>query len=174
MSGFLMLLFIPLEFFTSIAVGGMLVVACVSLATLTLLPATIFLVGAGLEWGSGWLAPLTRLRHEGAASSSSDGATSWSRRSKLCVGCGLLVLRFWPCRSVGLKIASVEAKNIPLAIGVAPRLREPLAKSRRGLDDAGHCARAAFQRRLDDVDGLAFGEKAHREALRSGEIPEHR
>ena len=32
MSGFLTLLFIPLEFFTSIAVGGMLVVACVALA----------------------------------------------------------------------------------------------------------------------------------------------
>ena len=52
MSGFLTLLFIPLEFFTSIAVGGMLVVACVSLATLTLLPAMIFLVGSKLEWGS--------------------------------------------------------------------------------------------------------------------------
>ena len=57
MSGFLTLLFIPLEFFTSIAVGGMLVVASVALATLTLLPAMIFLVGPWLEWGSALLLP---------------------------------------------------------------------------------------------------------------------
>src|SRR5258708_38875850 len=62
MSGFLTLLFIPLEFFTSIAVGGMLVVACVALATLTLLPAMIFLVGTKLEWGSALLSPLNRLK----------------------------------------------------------------------------------------------------------------
>jgi RND superfamily putative drug exporter len=55
MSGFFTLLFIPLEFFTSIAVGGALVVACVAMATLTLLPAMIFLVGHRLEWGSGLL-----------------------------------------------------------------------------------------------------------------------
>jgi len=112
MSGFLMLLFIPLEFFTSIAVGGMLVVACVSLATLTLLPATIFLVGSGLEWGSGLLAPLTRLRL---------GPRFFERwghfvvgRSKLCVSLGLLLLALLAMPFVGLKIASVEAKNIPL------------------------------------------------------------
>ena len=62
MSGFLTLLFIPLEFFTSIAVGGMLVVACVALATLTLLPAMIFLVGSRLEWGSATLCSVLRLR----------------------------------------------------------------------------------------------------------------
>ena len=112
MSGFLMLLFIPLEFFTSIAVGGMLVVACVSLATLTLLPATIFLVGSGLEWGSGLLAPLTRLRL------GPRFFERWGRfvvcRSKLCVGFGLLLLALLAMPFVGLKIASVEAKNIPL------------------------------------------------------------
>jgi RND superfamily putative drug exporter len=112
MSGFLMLLFIPLDFFTSIAVGGMLVVACVSLATLTLLPAMIFLVGSKLEWGSGWLAPLTHLRL------GPRFFERWGRfvvcRSKLCVGTGLLILALLAMPFVGLKIASVEAKNIPL------------------------------------------------------------
>ena len=110
-SGFMTLFFIPLEFFTSIAVGGMLVVACVSLATLTLLPAMIFLVGPKLEWGSEWLAPLTRLRL------GPRFFESWGRivvcRSKLCIAMGLLILGLLAMPFVALKIASVEAKNIP-------------------------------------------------------------
>jgi RND superfamily putative drug exporter len=112
MSGFLTLLCIPLEFFTSIAVGGMLVVACVSLATLTLLPATIFLVGSSLEWGGEWLAPLTRLRL------GPRFFESWGRfvvcRSGMCVGTGLLILAVLAMPFIGLQIASVEARNIPL------------------------------------------------------------
>jgi RND superfamily putative drug exporter len=111
MSGFLTLLCIPLDFFTSIAVGGMLVVACVSLATLTLLPATIFLLGSKLEWGSEWLAPLTRLRL------GSRFFERWGRfvvcRTGLCVCTGLLILALLAMPFIGLKIASVEARNIP-------------------------------------------------------------
>jgi putative drug exporter of the RND superfamily len=112
MSGFLTLLFIPLEFFTSIAVGGMLVVACVALATLTLLPAMIFLVGPYLEWGSGLLCPLkdcmkTMPRH----------CENWGqfvvRRRWACVVVGLVILLFLGTPVLRLKIASVEAKNIP-------------------------------------------------------------
>ena len=90
MSGFLTLLFIPLEFFTSIAIGGMLVVACVALATLTLLPAMIFLVGNKLEWGSTVLCSVLRMKF---------GPTmcdNWGRfvvnRAGTCVVVGLAIL----------------------------------------------------------------------------------
>ena len=111
MSGFLTLLFIPLEFFTSIALGGMLVVASVALATLTLLPAMIFLVGPWLEWGSTVLCPSGRMKW---------GATflnNWGlmvvRRRWCCVLVGLAILTFLAVPFLRLKIASVEAKNIP-------------------------------------------------------------
>jgi putative drug exporter of the RND superfamily len=51
MSGFVSLLVIPLQFFHSIAVAGMLVVGCVAASTLTLLPSFIMLLGQYLEWG---------------------------------------------------------------------------------------------------------------------------
>jgi putative drug exporter of the RND superfamily len=111
MSGFITLLFIPLDFFTSIAVGGMLVVACVALATLTLLPAMIFLVGPALEWGSGLFHPLTKLRL---------GPRFFDRwgsfvvcRCWVCMAAGLLILVLLSIPFWRLKIASVEAKNIP-------------------------------------------------------------
>ncbi|HEV3272356.1 MAG TPA: MMPL family transporter [Candidatus Methylacidiphilales bacterium] len=111
MSGFLTLLFIPLEFFTSIAVGGMLVVACVALATLTLLPAMIFLVGPWLEWGGGMFAPLNRLKL---------GAHCFERwgqfvvpRAWGCVAAGLTLLAILAIPFWHIRIASVEAKNIP-------------------------------------------------------------
>ena len=111
MSGFLTLLFIPLEFFTSIAVGGMLVVACVALATLTLLPAMIFLVGPWLEWGSAVLCPSNRLKW------GAHFLDNWGRlvvrRPWSCVITGLIVLAFLAIPFLRLKIASVEAKNIP-------------------------------------------------------------
>jgi len=112
MSGFLTLLFIPLEFFTSIAVGGMLVVACVSLATLTLLPAMIFLIGPYLEWGGELLGSLNRLKM------GSHFLDQWGRfvvrRSWSCIALGLILLGFLAVPFFRLKIASVEAKNIPL------------------------------------------------------------
>ena len=111
MSGFLTLLFIPLDFFTSIAVGGMLVVASVAVATLTLLPAVIFLVGSKLEWGGGWFASLTRLKL-GARCFEGWGCFI-VRRSWTCIIAGLLVLVLLAIPFVRLKIASVEAKNIP-------------------------------------------------------------
>ena len=111
MSGFLTLLFIPLEFFTSIAVGGMLVVASVALATLTLLPAMIFIAGRHLEWGSALLCPLLKMN---LAPHLCD---RWSRLVVsrpwwgVVVGLGLLVFLAIP--SHRLRIASVEARNIP-------------------------------------------------------------
>lgn len=51
MSGFIALWVIPLQFFHSIAIGGMLVVGCVALSTFTLLPALILLLGRAVEWG---------------------------------------------------------------------------------------------------------------------------
>ena len=111
MSGFLTLLFIPLDFFTSIAVGGMLVVVCVSVATLTLLPAMIFLVGTKLEWGSGIFGSLNRLNL------GTHFFDRWGRfvvrRSWACVALGLIILAFLAIPFTRLKIASVEAKNIP-------------------------------------------------------------
>jgi putative drug exporter of the RND superfamily len=112
MSGFITLLFIPLEFFTSIAVGGMLVVACVALATLTLLPAMIFLVGSWLEWGSALLCPLKKRLQMGP-----QYCERWGRfvvrRAWFCVALGLILLGILSIPFWRLKIASVEAKNIP-------------------------------------------------------------
>jgi putative drug exporter of the RND superfamily len=111
MSGFLTLLFIPLEFFNSIAVGGMLVVACVALATLTLLPAMIFLVGTKLEWGSALLCPMSRLKLGRPL------FDHWGcfvvRRAWSCVAVGMILLIFLGIPFLRLQIASVEAKNIP-------------------------------------------------------------
>jgi len=112
MSGFITLLFIPLEFFTSIAVGGMLVVACVAVATLTLLPAMIFLIGSWLEWGSALLCPQNRLKI------GSRFFDRWGqfvvRRPWSCVVIGMILLTFLAIPFWRLQIASVEAKNIPL------------------------------------------------------------
>jgi RND superfamily putative drug exporter len=111
MSGFLTLLFIPLEFFTSIAIGGMLVVACVALATLTLLPAMIFLVGTKLEWGSTIVCSVIRMKFGPKA------LDNWGQfvvcRSKSCVAMGMLVLLLLAIPFFRLNIASIEAKNIP-------------------------------------------------------------
>ncbi len=111
MSGFITLLCIPLEFFTSIAVGGMLVVACVALATLTLLPAMIFLVGSHLEWGSGLFSPLKKMRIGPAC------CERWGqfvvRMPWLCVVIGLAILAFLAWPALRFQIASIEAKNIP-------------------------------------------------------------
>ncbi len=111
MSGFLTLLFIPLEFFTSIAVGGMLVVACVALATLTLLPAMIFLVGTRLEWGGALFRPLQGLRL--APHFSEQWGRLVVRHPWICTMAGLAILGLLALPSLRLKIASVEAKNIP-------------------------------------------------------------
>ncbi len=111
MSGFLTLLFIPLDFFNSIAIGGMLVVACVAVATLTLLPAMIFLVGPALEWGSGMLRPPVKYQV------GSRCCEAWGRfvvhHARACMAVGVLILIVLAVPFLRLKIASVEAKNIP-------------------------------------------------------------
>jgi len=111
MSGFLTLLFIPLEFFTSIALGGMLVVASVALATLTLLPAMIFLVGSKLEWGSSVLCPASRLKL--GRSFFDHWGQFVVRRRWGCVALGLILLTLLAIPFFRLHISSVEAKNIP-------------------------------------------------------------
>ncbi len=121
MSGFLTLLFIPLDFFNSIALGGMLVVACVALATLTLLPAMIFLAGPHLEWGGALLRPLNRVKL------GRPFLDHWGefvvRRAWACVAVGLIILTFLAIPFLRLKVASVEAKNIP-----------PKSESRQGYE----------------------------------------
>lgn len=111
MSGFFTLFFIPLEFFTSIALGGVLVVASVALATLTLLPAMIFLVGTRLEWGAQLLRPLQKV-HLGP-----QACEKWGRlvvrRPVVCLALGLLILGLLAIPFFHLRIASVEVKNIP-------------------------------------------------------------
>jgi RND superfamily putative drug exporter len=111
MSGFLTLLFIPLEFFTSIAVGGMLVVAFVAVATLTLLPAMIFLVGSKLEFGASLFKSLESLQAAPVC------CEKWGRfvvrRPWSCVMVGLAILIVLALPTSRLRIASIEAKNIP-------------------------------------------------------------
>jgi RND superfamily putative drug exporter len=111
MSGFFTLFFIPLEFFTSIALGGVLVVASVALATLTLLPAMIFLVGPRLEWGAKLLRPLQKF-HVGPQTCEKWGRLV-VRRPWTCVAVGLAVLGLLAIPAFHLRIASVEVKNIP-------------------------------------------------------------
>ena len=120
-SGFLTLLLIPLEFFTSIAVGGAFVVAMVSLATLTLLPAMIFLLGSKLEWGR---LSLHFLHRPGG------GPTLGERWGRVvcgwpwsCIGLGLALLAVLAVPALRLNIASIEAKNLP-----------PRSEARQGYD----------------------------------------
>jgi RND superfamily putative drug exporter len=111
MSGFLTLLFIPLEFFSSIALGGMLVVLIVALATLTLLPAMIFLVGTRLEWGRISLSFLHNFRVR--ANFSARWCHILVTRPRTCLAIGLLILGLLSIPALWLNIGSVEARNLP-------------------------------------------------------------
>ena len=110
-SGFLTLLFIPLNFFTSIAVGGMLVVVVVALATLTLLPAMIFLVGPRLEWGRLSLASLHDLRVK--ANFGERWIQMLLRRPRVCLVGGLAVLALLGLPVLNLHMGAPEARNLP-------------------------------------------------------------
>ncbi len=110
-SGFLTLLFIPLNFFTSIAVGGMLVVVVVMLATLTLLPAMIFLVGPRLEWGRLSLASLHDLRVK--ANFGERWIQMLLRRPRVCLAGGLVVLGLLALPVFKLRMGAPEARNLP-------------------------------------------------------------
>ena len=169
MSGFLTLLFIPLDFFTSIAVGGMLVVACVAAATLTLLPAMIFLVGSKLEWGGDFLVPLKALRM-GMRTCERWGHMVVNDRWK-CVGVGMLILMILAFPAWWLEIASGGGgeEHSP-EVGVAPGIREPVAEPRGGLDDAGDHPGATPVAGLDERRRAGAGEDGGRQV---GEIAEH-
>jgi len=110
-SGFLTLLFIPLNFFTSIAIGGMLVVVVVMLATLVLLPAMIFLIGPRLEWGRISLASLHNLRVK--ANFGERWIQMLLRRPRLCIAAGLIVLVLLALPALHLRIGAPEARNLP-------------------------------------------------------------
>ncbi len=110
-SGFLTLLFIPLDFFTSIALGGMLVVIVVMLATLTLLPAMIFLVGPRLEWGRLSMSALHGLRVK--ANFGERWIQMLLRRPRVCLVAGLVLLGFLALPSLQLHIGAPEARNLP-------------------------------------------------------------
>jgi RND superfamily putative drug exporter len=111
MSGFLTLLFIPLDFFKSIAAGGVLVVAIVALATLTLLPAMIFLVGTRLEWCRLSLSFLHNVRMR------ANFGERWCRmllsHPRVCVAVGFLLLALLAVPAAYLKTGSIEARNLP-------------------------------------------------------------
>jgi putative drug exporter of the RND superfamily len=111
MSGFLTLLFIPLDFFKSIAVGGVLVVAIVALATLTLLPAMIFLIGSRLEWCRLSLTALHNLRVR------VNFGERWCRllmsRPRTCVVVGVVILGLLAIPALHLRTGSIEARNLP-------------------------------------------------------------
>jgi RND superfamily putative drug exporter len=111
MSGFLTLLFIPLDFFKSIAVGGVLVVAIVAFATLTLLPAMIFLIGPKLEWGRISLAFLHNLRVR------ANFGERWCHmllsRPRTCILIGFIILGLLAIPVLHLQTGSIEAKNLP-------------------------------------------------------------
>jgi RND superfamily putative drug exporter len=110
-SGFLTLLFIPLNFFTSIAVGGMLVVVIVMLATLTLLPAMIFLVGHHLEWGHLSFSFMHGLRAR--VNFGERWCQMLLKRPRLCLLAGLVILGLLSIPAWRLHIGSVEARNLP-------------------------------------------------------------
>jgi RND superfamily putative drug exporter len=161
MSGFLTLLFIPLQFFTSIAVGGMLVVASVALATLSLLPAMIFLVGPWLEWGGGWIhsiGPFARLKL------GTHCLESWGRvvvRHRFACMCqGIAILLFLAVPFLRLKVGSVEAKNIP-----------PQSEARQGYDSlsqnlgAGWMMPATILAEHPDGDWMTNGGLTQEQAL---------
>lgn len=111
MSGFLALLIIPLTFFHSIAIGGILVVGTVGLATVTLLPALIFLLGPHLEWGR---------VHLGEGKMAQRVKYLYQRWSRLLVvhpvtffvlGIALLLFFAWPV--LRLQVASIQVKTLP-------------------------------------------------------------
>jgi RND superfamily putative drug exporter len=110
-SGFLTLLFIPLNFFTSIAVGGMLVVVVVMLATLTLLPAMIFLVGRHLEWGRLSLPALHDIRVK--ANFGERWIQMLLKRPRWGLVVGVLLLALLALPSLWLRIGAPEARNLP-------------------------------------------------------------
>jgi RND superfamily putative drug exporter len=112
-SGFLTLLFIPLEFFTSIALGGMLVVIVVAAATLTLLPAMIFLVGRRLEWGRIEFPALHHFRAR--ANLGERWVQTIMKRPRVLLATGLAILALLSVPAHWLHIGSVEAKNLPAA-----------------------------------------------------------
>jgi RND superfamily putative drug exporter len=110
-SGFVTLLFIPLSFFTSIAVGGMLVVVIVMLATMTLLPAMIFLVGHKLEWGHLSFSFMHGLRAK--ANFGERWCGMLLKHPRLCVLAGVAFLGLLSIPAWWLHIGSVEARNLP-------------------------------------------------------------
>lgn len=121
MSGFVALLVIPLQFFHSIAVAGMLVVGCVAASTLTLLPAFIMLLGVRLEWGQ-------VISHKGAVSENLRGCYHWWAKVVLkypwrCFLTGSAVLLIVAIPLLKLQVTSIQVNTLP-----------PTAEARQGYE----------------------------------------
>lgn len=111
MSGFVALLIIPLQFFHSIAVAGMLVVGCVAASTLTLLPAFIFLLGHRLEWGQ-------IISHHGTFSEKARHFYHWWARVVLaypwrCFALGTIILLVVAYPLTRLQVTSIQVNTLP-------------------------------------------------------------
>jgi RND superfamily putative drug exporter len=111
MTGFLALLVIPINFFHSIALGGILVVGSVAAATLTFMPAAIFLLGHGLEFGS-----VFQTDHQ-MSQKVRDTYRIWTRlllyypEYFFLAGTSILVLLGLPIRQ--LTVTSLQASTLP-------------------------------------------------------------
>lgn len=111
MSGFVALLIIPLQFFHSIAVAGMLVVGCVAASTLTLLPAFILLLGPYLEWGQ-------IISHHGTFSERTRIFYHWWARVVLshpwrCFAVGAVILLAVAYPLTRLQVTSIQVNTLP-------------------------------------------------------------
>lgn len=111
MSGFVALLIIPLQFFHSIAVAGMLVVGCVAASTLTLLPGFILLLGPYLEWGQ-------IISHKGTFSERARIFYHWWARVVLahpwrCFGAGAVILLSVAYPLTRLEVTSIQVNTLP-------------------------------------------------------------
>lgn len=111
MSGFVALLIIPLQFFHSIAVAGMLVVGCVAASTLTLLPAFILLLGPLLEWGQ-------IISHHGTFSEKTRRFYHWWARVVLahpwrCFAFGAAILLAVAYPLTRLQVTSIQVNTLP-------------------------------------------------------------
>jgi RND superfamily putative drug exporter len=110
MSGFVSLLLVPMECFNSIAIGGVMVVASVAFATLTLLPAIILVLGRRLEWGQVQVG----MSQENSQGLAKMWARSVVRRPWIFFLCGLFLLDLLAYPVFGLKVAAIRVGNLPI------------------------------------------------------------
>jgi putative drug exporter of the RND superfamily len=159
------------QYLVGVAVGTILAVMAVMLATLTLLPAMLGFCGRAID----------RLHLPGLLSSAAPGTGRglwwrWSRtvqhRPVLCGGAALLVLVILAVPLLSMRLAFTDAGNDPTSLttrqaydvisdGFGPGFNGPLvlaAELPAGASDRG--AITAFDRRLATVPGVARAQAA--------------